>query len=63
MGFLTLFLSVSLGMFVSIAAGILLNFSWYERKLGLLSNASRSRATAIRYELDDDPTPHSDLFW
>ena len=39
MSFLTFLLSVSLGMFTSIAAGVMLQFSWCERKFGLLSNS------------------------
>ncbi len=63
MSFLTFLLSVSLGMFISIAAGLILQFSWREREFGLLSNPISRRATAIRYERDDDPPSQSDLFW
>ena len=63
MSFLTFLLSVSLGMFTSIAAGVMLQFSWYERKFGLLSIPVSRRATAIRSERDDVPPLQSDLFW
>jgi hypothetical protein len=63
MSFLMFLFSVSLGVFVSVTAGIILQFFWYERNCGLLSDASSRRATAIRYELDDAPPLRSDLFW
>ncbi len=63
MSFLTFLLSVSLGMFISIAVGFILQFSWYERKFALLSNPISRRATAIRSERDDVPPLQSDLFW
>ncbi len=63
MSFLTFLLSVSLGMFISVAVGFILQFSWYERKFTLLSNPISRRATAIRSERDDVPPLQSDLFW
>ncbi len=63
MSLITFLLLVSLGMFISVAAGIILQFSWYERKYGLLSNTSSRHAPAMRYELDDAPELDGDLFW
>ena len=42
-----------LGVPVGGLGGILVGFGWYERKCGLLSDASGERAKAIRAELDD----------
>ena len=63
MSFLTFLLSVSLGMFISVAAGIILQFSWYERKYRILSNTDSQRAAELRDELDNTRTLRGDLFW
>jgi hypothetical protein len=53
MSFAELLGTFIVGSSVGGIGGIVLGFVWYERKSGLLSDASGKLAAAIRYELDD----------
>jgi hypothetical protein len=53
MSFIGLLGAFGLGVPVGGVGGIILGFVWYERKCGLLTDASGERAMAIRAELDD----------
>jgi hypothetical protein len=53
MGILALLFAFGLGIPVGGVGGIVLGFTWYERKCGLLNDHNGVRAAAIRAELDD----------
>jgi hypothetical protein len=63
MSFITFLFLVSVGLFISVATGILLQLSWYERKSRPLSNNFRQREIAMHDTYDDVPPLHGDLFW
>jgi hypothetical protein len=53
MSLIALLCAFGLGLLVGAGVGIVLGFTWYERKCGLMADKSGTRAMAIRAELDD----------